>query len=65
MFGAAPGRETIFIFCIKFVIGCAFSLFVFLFCFFCSRNGGDHFKSQRRTGTVLFKDQQLLKGVFL
>lgn len=39
--------------------------FFFFFFLFCSRNGGDHFKSQRRTGTVLFKDQRLLKGVFL
>lgn len=60
MFGAAPGRETIFIFCIC-CINCG-RLYIIFF-----RDGESILKTQRRTRTpVLFKDHWLLnRSVFI
>lgn len=64
MFGAAPGRETIFIFCIKFVIGCAFSLFVFVLFFFVPEMGEIILKARGERGLFFLKISDFSKECF-
>lgn len=62
MFGAAPGRETIFIFCIKlFVIGCAFS---FSFFFFVPEMGEIILKARGERGLFFLKISDFSKECF-